>query len=113
MSLPTPHTVGHRAFTPGVADGRGNVEGGWADPVDLRVHSVAPGATDEPGTAARDLSLIAWTIHAPAGTDVGPRDLIVVGGREYRVNGEMRDWTKGPWSMPIAGVVIELLRAEG
>lgn len=113
VTIPTPHSVGVRRFTPGVKDSRGNPVDAWADPVTVAVHGVAPGSMGEPGVGARDLSLIAWTIYAPAGTVIGSRDLVVYQGREYRVNGEARDWTTSPWPMPIAGVVIELLRAEG
>lgn len=111
--VPTPHALGLRKFTPGVKDERGNTIDAWGDPVTIRVHGVAPGAMDEPGSAARDLSLIAWTVYAPAGHGIAARDLIVLNGREYRINGEPRDWTMGPWDMPIAGSVIELTRAEG
>ena len=112
MSLPTPHTVGVRVFQEGATDAHGNPVDGWAAAVDVAVHALSPGS-DEPPSPNRDLSLIEWTVYAPAGTSVGPRDLVVVGGREFTVEGEVRDFTLGPWHNPVAGVVFELRRAEG
>lgn len=113
MSIPTSNILGLRKFIPGVKDSRGNVIEAWAEPIPMPVQGVAPGAMDEPGSAARDLSMIAWTVYAPSGHGAEARDLIILNGREYRINGEPRDWTMGPWPMPFAGDVIELIRAEG
>lgn len=113
MTVPTPHVVGHRVYEAGAVDSRGNVIDSWADEVPLAVHGIAPGSMSEPGNGSRDLSLVVWSVIAPAGTAVGSKDLVVVGGREFRVDGEPRDWTLGPWDVSIAGVVIELIRAEG
>lgn len=110
--VPTPHVIGVRTYSPGATDDRGNPVDAWSAAVDVVVQGVAPGAMDEPGVGARDLSLIVWTVYAPAGTEIGPRDLVVWRDREYRVEGEGRDWSAGPWPSS-AGVVYELLRAEG
>lgn len=112
MSLPTPHTVGVRAFQAGATDAHGNPVQSWATPVSVAVHALSPGS-DEPATTSRDLSIIEWTVYAPAGTTVGPRDLVVVDGRGYEIEGEVKDYTRGPWVNPVAGVVFELRRAEG
>lgn len=112
MTFPTPHVVGVRAFQSGVTDAHGNPVESWAAPVDVPVHGLSPGS-DEPHSTNRDLSIISWTVYAPAGTAVGPRDRVVVSGREYTVEGEVRDWTRGPWRASFAGVVFELRRAEG
>ena len=111
--IPARHTVGVRVFQPGIdEDAHGNPVDGWADPVSVPVHGLSPGS-DEPHSTNRDLSVVEWTVYAPAGTTVGPRDLVIVGGREFTVEGEVKDYTLGPWVNPVAGVVFELRRAEG
>lgn len=111
-ALPTPHTVGVRAFQDGATDAHGNPVAAWGDPVEVPVHALSPGS-DEPPSPHRDLSVVEWTVYAPAGTQVGPRDLVLVDGREFTVEGEVRDYTRGPWHNPVAGVAFELRRAEG
>lgn len=113
MTFPSPHTVGVRAFLSGVTDAHGNPVESWADPVDLAVHAIAPGSL-EPPSPNRDLSVISWTVLAPDGPGLpGPRDRVVVLGREYTVEGEVKDWTHGPWRFESAGVSFELKRVEG
>ena len=40
-------------------------------------------------------------------------DLVIVDGIEYHADGDSRDWTRGPWVNPIAGVQLELSRKRG
>ena len=40
-------------------------------------------------------------------------DRVVWRGEEFEVDGEVGDYTSGPWRNPVAGVVINLKRAEG
>lgn len=110
--IPTPHTVGVRAYQSGAEDAHGNPVESWADPVDVPVHGISPGS-DEPHVTNRDLSIIEWTVYAPAGTHVGPMDRVVIDGREFEVEGEVKDYSRGPWVNAVAGVVFELRRAEG
>lgn len=112
MTFPLAHTIGVRTFQSGATDAHGNPVESWAAPVSVAVHGISPGS-DEPRSTNRDLSLIEWTVYAPAGTTVGPRDLVIVRGREFTVEGEVKDYTLGPWANPVAGVVFELRRAEG
>lgn len=106
----------------------GNRESVWADPAPVPVHAVAPvvsEAADEPSRPNRSMVTDALQVLAPAGTRVDARDLIVwpfrvddagavaEAGVEYEIDGEVNDWTVGPWSNPVAGVTFDLRRSEG
>lgn len=114
--IPTPYTVLVREPTTGGEDAHGNPVSGWGDPVEWGVHAVAPGASEEPRKPNRDLSVIAWTIYAPAGYVPDPRAQVALPWEVdtwHDIEGEPDDWTKGPWRNPVAGVVVELRRVEG
>lgn len=113
-TVPSPYTVQVRRFVAGGDDGYGNATDSWGSASDWRVRSIAPGSMEEPGRTNRDLSVVEFTIHADASADVpGVRDLVVVDGVEYAVNGEPDDWTRGPWANPAAGVAVELRKVNG
>lgn len=108
------HTLGVREFVSGATDDYGNPAEVWGSSRPWVVRGYAPGGIEEPYRDGRDLSVIAWTVYADADASLpGPRDLVVLEGREYRVNGEPSDWTKGPWLNAWAGAVVELTREEG
>jgi hypothetical protein len=114
VSLPTPYTLKVKRRQNGSTDAHGNPTITYAAGVDWPVHGYAPGANVEPGQANRDLSLILWTVYAPAGGNApGELDLVTLDGADYAVEGRPADWTKGPWPHPTAGMVVELKRAEG
>lgn len=119
MSLPTPYTLGVRRRQLGTKDSHGKKTVSYAAATDWLVHGYAPGATG-PGLegstnrANRDLSIILWTVYAPANAEApGELDLVVLDGDEYAVVQRPEDWTKGPWAHPTAGLVVELKRPEG
>lgn len=98
----------------GAEDAHGNQAEAHGDPEPWTVRGYAPGANVENGDPHRDLSVILWTVYADVSADIpAERDLVVLGGVEYAVEGRPADWTKGPWANPVAGVVVELKRAEG
>lgn len=112
--IPSPHTVQVKRYAAGAEDDFGNASGSWADPVPWRVRSVDPVSGREPGLANRDLATIAYVIQADKTADVpGYRDRVVVGGKEFDVDGHPDDWTLGPWPNPAAGVTVWLKRVEG
>lgn len=115
-AIPTPHTVLVREPTSGGEDAHGNPVSGWGDPFEWDVHAVAPGASEEPRKPNRDLSVVAWTIYAPAGYVPSARAQVSLPWEDdtwHDIEGEPDDWTKGPWRNPVAGVVVELRRTEG
>ena len=114
MSLPTPHLVHVRRWAISMTtDPHGNPIGAHGEPEELWVHSIAPGPTVEDVQAGRSTVASDLTVLAPAGTTLGADDLVIVDGIEYHADGDSRDWTKGPWPMPIAGVELELSRKRG
>jgi hypothetical protein len=107
-------TLAVRRYQPGATDAHGNPVESWSESQPWVVRGYAPGAMAEPSEANRDLSLIEWTVYADANDSApGERDLVVLEGDEYAVEGRPADWTKGPWPHPTAGIVVELKRAEG
>lgn len=120
MSIPTPVTVRVRDYTDNGEDAHGNTTSGYSAARDWRVHGVAPGASEEPRKPNRDLSVVEWTIYAPAGDTPGeyaqvslPWEDLAGAPQWYEVEGRPDDWTRGPWAMPIAGVVVQLRKAAG
>lgn len=112
--IPTPQSVTIHRYTLGAADAHGNAAESWvADVAPTLVHAVAPGASAESLQTGRDVSQVAWTVYAPQGTVLAARDRVVWQGETYLVYGEPADWSRGPWTHPAAGVVIELMRWEG
>lgn len=103
-----------RRRTLGGRNARNNPVETFGDPQDWHVWAIAPGASAEPADPNRDLSLILWTVYAPANEKVpGELDRVILNGVEYGVEGRPGDWTHGPWGPGNAGVVVELKRVEG
>ncbi|WP_067428525.1 hypothetical protein [Nocardioides jensenii] len=115
MSIPTRTTLQVRRRQDGPAkDSHGNPVITYADPISWPVFGYAPGASDRTTDPNRDLSLILWTVYAPAGGNApGELDRVLLGGTEYDIETRPDDWTHGPWAHPTAGLVVELKRAEG
>lgn len=118
MVLPLPFVLGVRRLLAGddvETDAHGNPVKTYADPTPWPVHGFSPGSNAEPGgDGNRDLSVIEWTVYAPASDKApGEHDLVVLLGVEYAVEGRPADWTNGPWPHPTAGLSVELRRAEG
>ena len=112
--IPSRFTLGVRRYSGTVKDAHGNATVSFAAAVDWPVRQVDPGAMSEPLEARRDASVVVFTVHAnPHANTPTERDRVVVDGVEYAVNGRPKDWTRGPWRNPVAGVVVELRNVEG
>lgn len=110
----TTTTLHVKRFAAGAVGAHGNAAAGHGDPVEWDVYGLAPGASQEPTQSNRDLSEIEWTVFAPNNDELPTeKDLVVVDEVEYAVEGRPADWTRGPFGGGVAGVVIELRRAEG
>lgn len=114
MTLPTPYTLRVREQTASGVDEFGNPVTTWAER-DWPVSAIAPGSMSEPDLSNRDLSLVVWSIIAPAGGEPSAYGQVRLPGdtQWYEVDGTPADWTRGPWQHPTAGVVVELRRADG
>lgn len=112
--FPTPHVLGVRRLTSGSTGAHGNATKTLADPIDWHVHALVPGSMQEPNQPNRDLSIVAWSVLAPKSEQVPTADdVVVLDDEDYEVVGDPQDFTRGPWSAPFAGVVVELTRSEG
>ena len=111
--IPSPYTLTIRVRTEGAKDAFGNVTVTWPER-EWRVRSVAPGAMADPANPNRDLSQVAYSVHADADSGLPTRlDRVVLDDEDYDVDGDPADWTRGPWANPAAGVVVLLTRSEG
>lgn len=125
--IPTRQCVGVRSWSASVGvDAHGNPSSGWADPVPVAVHAVAPRVAEEPGDPRRFAVVDGLTVYAPAGTRVAAEDRIVwpvtvdrdgtldtTEGTEWEVDGPVADWTRGPWVNPVAGVTFDIVQVRG
>lgn len=98
-------------------DAHGNIIQVWGDPQVWPVYGFAPGPRSDVSDRTREeMTRIAWTVYAP-NTAAGPgeRDLVILNGDEYDVEGRPAPYDEGnPWPPhPTAGVVVELHRVEG
>lgn len=108
------HVLQVRRYTAATKDALGNDVPTFADPIDWPVRQVDPGAMSEPREPHRDASVVVFTVHAnPHPNTPTARDRVIVDGDEYAVNGHPKDWTRGPWRNPVAGIVVELRNVEG
>lgn len=114
MTFPLPYTLKVRAATTGTADGFGNHSTTWAER-DWPVHAYVEGAAtiEQVGDNRADLSVIAYTVYAPATSPPTEYDEVRVAGVWYPVNGRPKDYSHGPWPFAGAGVVVELQKVAG
>lgn len=110
----TVYTLGLKRHSTGTTDAHGNVRDGWADPTDWHVYGIAPNATnaDPEPLADRAAVTTGLSVLAPHDPLPGPLDRVVVDGEEWEVDGDVADYTRGPFGYE-AGVVVALKRAEG
>jgi hypothetical protein len=106
---PLTQTIGHAVYAAGAVDSHGNPAASWAAPVDVWVYGYGPrGDSTEPaGTQV----IVGLEVYAPR-MAVDARDRFVVDGKTYEVDGEVGDWTKGPFGFT-PGLTFALKRVEG
>lgn len=115
--FPTPHTVGHHAYSPGGADPFLEPPS-WTPARDqpgaqVAVHSWHVPTTTEPKLAGHDRVIVDIELLAPISFQPGPHDLIDLPSGQYEVIGVVQDYTTGPWRNPVAGGVINLRKVDG
>lgn len=112
--VPSPHRIQVRRYEVGADDEFGNAGMALGDPEYWSVRSIDPATGREPGAELRDMATIAFVIQADKTALVpGYRDVVVIDGKEYPVDGQPDDWTRGPWANPAAGVTVWVRRVEG
>jgi hypothetical protein len=114
--FPLTRTIGHKVHQAGATDSHGNPADTWAEPVDVSVYGYGP-RTDTRGSTGSDEPggtqvIVGKEVYAPKTLAVSEKDRFVIDGRTYEVDGELGDWTTGPFGFE-PGIVINLKRAEG
>lgn len=109
----TPWVVGVKRLVSNGEDAHGNPTRTYADPVMLPCYFVAPGAVSEPGDSNRDLSVVEFTVGAPAHRNMPTEyDRVLIDGAEYDVNGRPANHNRGPFGYE-PGFTFELKAVEG
>lgn len=109
-------TLGIKRRVEGERDRYGNPVVSYAGPVEWPVYSVAPRVSSEPSEENRDPVIRGLTVHAPLdGPRPGSHDLVVHGGQDWDVVGDVGEWDKNPHVEETRhrGIVVNLDRTEG
>lgn len=102
--------IQHEVYQPGAKNSHNNPVDAWAAPVVLSVFGYGPreDSTEPGGTQV----IVGLEVYAPKTSTVGAKDRLIVDGHRYEVDGEIADWTNGPFGYK-PGIVINLKRVEG
>lgn len=90
------YTVLVKRHSPGTKDAHGNVRDGYSDPEPMQVYGIAPKGSQEPG-ADRQAVTTGHLLFLPPEAVLGPLDLVLIDGVEHEVEGEVADYTRGPF----------------
>jgi len=105
-------TIGRRAWSAGAADAMGNVQPVWATAVDVYATSIYATSVEELPANAREANHTYVTVLLPSGSGFDRRDLAVVQGVEFDVDGDLETFATGPYGYD-AGDRLSLSRVEG
>lgn len=106
------HVISVMRYVSGETDAHGNEVEAWSQPISVKVYSIAPTTTAEPFQAGREAVVTGLQVLAPKGTEIGPYDRVLVNGDEYTVEGDIADWSFGPFGWE-PGISIQLERVKG
>ncbi|MFF1531488.1 head-tail adaptor protein [Cellulomonas sp. NPDC058312] len=100
--IPLPFTAGLRAFIGSAEDDLGNPTEGWGTAVETSAVWWTPSsvATSEQKMAGHDRVVVDLVMVVDSATAVGPRDRVVIDGRDFEVIGYPEDFDHGPWWQP-------------
>lgn len=102
-------TVGLMRHSTGVLDDHGNETDGWSAVEKVRVYGWAPAyGSIETGNSR---VVVGLDVFMPVDHAIGAQDRVLVNATEYHVDGEVADYTKGPFGFK-AGYVVRLKRVE-
>ena len=109
VTYPLAQMVGHKRYRTVTEDSHGNPVTLYGATVLRPVYGYGPRVLPtEPGGTQ---TIEGLDVFAPL-FPVDPRDLFVVEGKEHAVEGDVSDWTRGPFGFR-PGQVIHLRRVEG
>lgn len=107
---PLAQVVGHEVYQAGAEDPHGNPVDSWSAAVDVSVFGYGPRteSTEPGGTQV----IVGLQVFAPKGLAVSSKDRFVIDSLTYTVEGEIGDWTNGPFGFE-PGISFNLKRVEG
>lgn len=94
------------------ADAHGNETETYGPAVTLAGFGFDPGSSSEPRLPGQDRVVVEPTLYGPYSMPFVPRDQVIVRGKTYEVDGEVRQW-KHMVSNREAGAVVTLRRVDG
>lgn len=103
------HPLALTRYVEGATDRNGDPVDAWEPPVTILAYSIGPRGTDEKGNVTTTTGL---TVGLPSDYGIGPRDRVTLDGEMWRVDGELVNSNRGPWSWA-PGYVLTLERTEG
>lgn len=110
--FPTPWTVDVLHPLEGQDEYGNDLDGhDYANPDTQRVYGWSPAGTSEQG-GWRTQVTADLQVYAPPGFRCGPQDLVVVDGVRYHVEGDLEDYTHGPFGWT-PGVRVNLSKVTG
>lgn len=112
MTLTAKYTLGIKRYQEGAEDAHGNPVESWGSVEDVAVYAVAPSFSNEPDQSGRDSVITGLSILAPLSVVIGAKDRAVWKSDEYTIEGELADWTYGPFSFK-PGVQFSLKKVNG
>lgn len=112
MTLTAKYTLGIKRYLEGATDAHGEPVEGWEPAEDVRVFAVAPASSNEPSESGRDVVITGLTILAPLDVVIGAKDRAVWNDVEYTVEGDVADWSNGPFNFK-PGLQFNLKRVDG
>lgn len=112
MTFTAKYTLGIKQYQEGATDAHGNPVESWGSVTNVQVFSVAPTTSSEPFQSGREAIVTGLSVLAPTSVSVGPKDRVVWNSEEYTIEGELADWTKGPFSFQ-PGIQINLKKVDG
>ena len=112
MSIPLPWEAQILRWQSDALDAFGNPVEGFGPPVAFDCFWWSP-SSSEPSLQGHDRVVADLVVVAAADFVCGHRDRIIVGGREYDVAGEPKDYNHGPFGFSPDRVVIECKAVSG
>lgn len=112
VTLTAKYTLGIKRYEEGATDAHGNPVESWGSVENVAVYAVAPSFSNEPPESGRDAVITGLSVLAPTDVVIGAKDRAVWNSEEYTVEGDLGDWTTGPFSFK-PGIQFALKKVNG
>lgn len=114
MALRTRFTLQFKPYVGAGTDSHGNTIKTFGAPADWPVYGYVSGANTSPYDPNREhLSQVLWTVYAPVTGLPDGMDRVTLGGTDYDIDGDPRDYSHDPFGHSVGQAVIYLKKAEG